>query len=1071
MKKVLTLSITVFIIVFGYAQQSPVLKVGKQELGLSSLDIKVDIVGNIATTTYDMLFYNPTNSVLEGELSFPLGEGHDVSRFALEVNGKLREAVVVDKELGRIAFENVVRRGVDPALLEKGTGNNYKARIYPIPANGYKRVLLAYEQELVYNENAHAYNLPLNFKNKLKVFKLHISVFDQKYKPVVEKNGVPGLKFSNWNKNYTTKIEKKNFVANRPLLIQIPLSIDTEKVLTSEEYFYIYKTLSPKNRLRKKPKNITIYWDTSLSMQNRELEKEFAFLEEYFSYLNSINVRLIVFSNAVLTDKKLSIKNGNWESLKKELEHTIYDGGTNYEIIPTIGREADASLLFTDGMLTLSNLEFTSNTPVFIINSLVKSNHSTLKRVSEKTNGSYINLQTDAISEAISKIKFEPYKFLGYESSNKSLDVYPVSPVSVTNDFSISGRYMNTSENIILKFGYTNEVLQRVPINIDNAKKSHESAKRIWAQKKLEHLNSDNKKNKHRITELGTAYSLVTKYTSLIVLEDVRDYVTYQITPPDELLEEYNRLLAQQKEKNISPPVARERSMNFSTSNRITERISPAPQLMRMMNDEVEVLEDQIRMEEDVPITERIELNEIVETEEVVDDVPFSIIEEVPVFPGCQGDDEAMKKCFSDSIKEHFDQHFNSELGNTLNLSQGRHRIYAMFTINRRGNVTNIRIRAPHRKLEEETERVLRLLPRMIPGKQRNRPVSVKYTLPIAISVNTNGEAGTVNLEPYVVTSTQQVNRFKKYTGELKVKDRHVSAIYLDVLGKVLDKEEAYKIYLGQRKKYLETPAYFVDVAKHFKDRYKDDLYASRILSNIAEMDFDNYELLKVFAYQLQANHDDELAVFIFKQILELRPEDSQSYRDLAIAYQNVGKCQKALDLFNSILTGDIYKNSHRRIFRGIEDIAKNEIKYLIQKYKDDLDISKVDKQFLDSVAYDIRVVVDWNHNDTDIDLHIIDPNLEACFYSHKRTTIGGQMSEDMTQGFGPEEFTLVNAIKGEYYVKIKYYGDRYQKVENPTFMKVTMYKRFGTAKETKETQIIRLTKQDDEEIIAKLVF
>jgi uncharacterized protein YfaP (DUF2135 family) len=101
--------------------------------------------------------------------------------------------------------------------------------------------------------------------------------------------------------------------------------------------------------------------------------------------------------------------------------------------------------------------------------------------------------------------------------------------------------------------------------------------------------------------------------------------------------------------------------------------------------------------------------------------------------------------------------------------------------------------------------------------------------------------------------------------------------------------------------------------------------------------------------------------------------------------------------------------------------------------------------------------------------LHIIDPNFEECFYGHNKTTIGGSMSNDMTQGFGPEEFTLKNAIKGDYYVKIKYFGDRYQKVENPTFMKVTMFKNYGFKNESKEIKIIRLTKRDDKEVIAKL--
>ena len=112
MKKISFAFALLLLFINGYSQEIPVLKVADKPLGLSALDINVSVMGNVATTTYDMLFYNPTASVLEGELSFPLGQGHDVSRFALDVNGKLREAVVVEKELGRVAFEQVVRRGV-----------------------------------------------------------------------------------------------------------------------------------------------------------------------------------------------------------------------------------------------------------------------------------------------------------------------------------------------------------------------------------------------------------------------------------------------------------------------------------------------------------------------------------------------------------------------------------------------------------------------------------------------------------------------------------------------------------------------------------------------------------------------------------------------------------------------------------------------------------------------------------------------------------------------------------------------------------------------------------------------
>ncbi|WP_262509400.1 VIT domain-containing protein, partial [Tenacibaculum ovolyticum] len=155
-----------------FSQEIPIIKVGKKTISIKKLKVNVSVVGDIAITTYDMEFYNPKNRILEGELSFPLGENQSVTRFALDINGNLREAVVIEKEKARVAFESTVRNRIDPALLEQTKGNNYKARIYPIPARGYKRVVVAFQQKLVLNNEFYYYKLPFNFKNKLEEFSL-----------------------------------------------------------------------------------------------------------------------------------------------------------------------------------------------------------------------------------------------------------------------------------------------------------------------------------------------------------------------------------------------------------------------------------------------------------------------------------------------------------------------------------------------------------------------------------------------------------------------------------------------------------------------------------------------------------------------------------------------------------------------------------------------------------------------------------------------------------------------------------------------------------------------------------
>jgi protein TonB len=116
-------------------------------------------------------------------------------------------------------------------------------------------------------------------------------------------------------------------------------------------------------------------------------------------------------------------------------------------------------------------------------------------------------------------------------------------------------------------------------------------------------------------------------------------------------------------------------------------------------------------------------------------DVPFAVIEEVPVFPGCTGTRAEKAACLNENIKKFVVINFNSNLPKKLGLSKGRKKIWVVFRIDEKGNVTNISARAPHPKLREEAIRVASLLPKMIPGTQRGKAVGMKYTLPITFNV------------------------------------------------------------------------------------------------------------------------------------------------------------------------------------------------------------------------------------------------------------------------------------------------------------------------------------------------
>ncbi|MCP4803482.1 MAG: energy transducer TonB [Bacteroidetes bacterium] len=161
-----------------------------------------------------------------------------------------------------------------------------------------------------------------------------------------------------------------------------------------------------------------------------------------------------------------------------------------------------------------------------------------------------------------------------------------------------------------------------------------------------------------------------------------------------------------------------------------------APEVIEIVEDEEEIEETVIESTETDEEEEIVEIEEV-EVEEVEEDieVPFAVIENVPVFPGCEkGNNDTKRKCMSDKITKFVQKKFNTDIAGDLGLT-GRQRISVIFKIDKGGNVTGVRSRAPHPRLQKEAARVINLLPKMKPGKQRGKAVIVPYSLPILFQV------------------------------------------------------------------------------------------------------------------------------------------------------------------------------------------------------------------------------------------------------------------------------------------------------------------------------------------------
>ena len=203
-------------------------------------------------------------------------------------------------------------------------------------------------------------------------------------------------------------------------------------------------------------------------------------------------------------------------------------------------------------------------------------------------------------------------------------------------------------------------------------------------------------------------------------------------------------------------------------------------------------------------------------------------------------------------------------------------------------------------------------------------------------------------------------------------------------------------------------------------------------------------------------------AYHLFRRVAATRPYEPQTYRalaqslialgkiDLAIAYFEVGlhgRWQPRFGEFRQILALD-YLRLLRRIDRG-------EAKTLLGAHTKTR-VGEIERQF-NFGRPDLVVMITWNTDNTDVDLHVIEPSGEECYYSHRRTSIGGSLTQDVTQGYGPEMYTLTSGASGRFLVRAHYFASDRNRMSARTKVYATVIEGWGTPKERVTEKVVTL--------------
>ena len=297
---------------------------GLQPLGLKKFQTDVRIFGYLAETTTTMTFSNPLQRAMEGDLYFPLPEGATISGYALDIQGTMVDGVAVEKHKGRQVFEEVVRKGVDPGLIEWTKGNHFHTRVFPIPAQGTRTIRVQYVTELIGGKEGVAYHLPLQFKEKIAEFSLRVEVVRPAAPPKITQSELANFAFQQWRDSYVAETKLQDGVLTKDLIVALP-SVEKQQVLAEKAddgqvYFAIHDFPVPVvagrtdlKSVPQSPNRVVIYWDASGSRGGSDHKREIGVLKTYFESQRfpvsgpdrRIEVDLVLFRNTAAKPKRI----------------------------------------------------------------------------------------------------------------------------------------------------------------------------------------------------------------------------------------------------------------------------------------------------------------------------------------------------------------------------------------------------------------------------------------------------------------------------------------------------------------------------------------------------------------------------------------------------------------------------------------------------------------------------------------------------------------------------------------------------------------------------------------------
>lgn len=526
---------------------------------------------NVGTTRIDQVFRNPNNIQMEGTYMFPLPETAAVARFSMWMNGKEVQGELLDADKARQTYEDIVRKMKDPALLEYMGGRLYKARVFPIPANGDVRIALEYTETITVDSGLAVYRYPLNTeKFSAKEIDLVTITVDINSQIPLRSVYCPTHNASvsrPSDRQAKVGFEARGVKPDRDFLVYYQMS-EKEFGLTllsyrpfGEDGFFMARLAPPLSvdASRIVPKDVCFVYDTSGSMAGDKIVQARRAMNFCLSSLRPEDrFNLIAFSTEArpFKDTLVPATRENIEAARELVQKSEAVGGTaiNEALLAAINARPAGQddrpymiVFLTDGEPTIgerdpariqANVKQANNgrSRLFVFGIGHDLNTKLLDRLAEDNRGTreYIDEKEDIeikVSNFFRKVSEPVLSDISIRFGEAgATEIYPrqLPDLFHGNELVVVGRYTRPGPQTATLTGKrgSESMSWTFPATFAEGRTDADFIPRLWATSKIGFLMDDirlrgeTKELKDEIVRLAKKYAILTPYTSYLILED-----------------------------------------------------------------------------------------------------------------------------------------------------------------------------------------------------------------------------------------------------------------------------------------------------------------------------------------------------------------------------------------------------------------------------------------------------------------------------------------------------------------------------------------------------------------------